>query len=118
MRLGISSYCLDREIENGILTLDEAIDWAAKYGAECMELVPFAFRFDDEVTGKIDLAKIAAVKKRAKDAGLALVNYSVLADFCKEGEELEKEIARVCHHVDIAAELGVPRMRHDVTAFR
>ena len=90
MRLGISSYCLDREIENGILTLDEAIDWAAKYGAECMELVPFAFRFDDEVTGKIDLAKIAAVKKRAKDAGLALVNYSVLADFCKEGEDLEK----------------------------
>ena len=118
MRLGISSYCLDREIENGILTLDEAIDWAAKYGAECMELVPFAFRFDDEVTGKIDLAKIAAVKKRAKDAGLALVNYSVLADFCKEGEDLEKEITRVCHHVDIAAELGVPRMRHDVTAFR
>ena len=118
MRLGISSYCLDREIESGVITLKEAIDWAARYGAECMELVPFAFRFDDEATGKIHTQMIADVKKWAGDAGIALANYSVLADFCKEGEELEKEIARICHHVDIAAELGVPRMRHDVTAFR
>ena len=118
MRLGISSYCLDREIENGVITLHDAIEWAAKYGAECMELVPFAFRFDDPDTGKINYEMIKDVKKWASDAGIALVNYSVLADFCKEGEDLEKEIARVCHHVDIAAELGVPRMRHDVTAFR
>ena len=118
MRRGISSYCLDREIENGVITLHEAIDWAAKYGAECMEMVPFAFRFDDAETGTINAEMIRDVKKWASDAGIALVNYSVLADFCKEGEDLEKEVKRVCHHVDIAAELGVPRMRHDVTAFR
>ena len=118
MRIGLSSYSLDREIEAGKMDLGAAIDWAAAHGAECMELVPFAFRFDDPDTGKIDADAIAAAKRRAKDAGIPLVNYSVLADFCLEGEALEKEIARVCHEVDIAAELGVPRMRHDVCRFR
>lgn len=118
MRIGLTSYSLDRDIEQGKMTLLEAIDWAAAHGAECMELVPFAFRFDDKDTGKIDTAFIGQVKRRAQDAGIPLVNYSILADFCREGEELEKEIARVCHQVDIAAELGVPKMRHDVCGFR
>ena len=118
MRIGLTSYSLDRDIEQGKMTLLEAIDWAAAHGAECMELVPFAFRFDDKDTGKIDTAFIGQVKRRAQDAGILLVNYSILADFCREGEELEKEIARVCHQVDIAAELGVPKMRHDVCGFR
>ena len=118
MRIGLSSYSLDREIESGRMTLFDAIDWAAENGAECMELVPFAFRFDDPEPGEINYAFIEQVKKHAEKAGIALVNYSVLADFCKEGEALEKEIARVCHEVDIAAALGLPRMRHDVCGFR
>lgn len=118
MRLGLSSYSLDREIEQSRMTLEQAMDFAAAQGAECMELVPFAFRFDEEKTGKTDFSAINRIKRHAGDAGIALCNYSVLADFCREGEELEREIARVCHEVDIAAELGVPRMRHDVCAFR
>lgn len=51
-----------------------------------MELVPFAFRFDDPATGKIDTQAIAQVKKQARDAGVELCNYSVLADLCREGE--------------------------------
>ena len=47
MKLGLSSYSLDREIESGRMTLFEVIDWAAAQGAQCLELVPFAFRFDD-----------------------------------------------------------------------
>lgn len=118
MQLGISSYSLDREIAKGRMTLLEAIDWVAQQGADCMELVPFSFRFDDPDTGKINKAFIKEVKQRAKDAGVQLVNYSVLADLLKEGQEQEDEIARVCHEVDIAAELGLPRMRHDISAFR
>lgn len=118
MHLGLSSYSLDREIEAGRMTLAQAIDWAAAQGAQCMELVPFSFRFDDPVTSKIDVAAISAVRRQARDAGIRLCNYSVLADFCKEGEALKQEIARVCHEVDIAAELGLSRMRHDVCGFR
>ena len=118
MKIGISSYCLDSLIKKGEMTLEDAIEWAARNGAEIMELVPFAFRFDDPVTGKIDTEKIAKIKKHAKDAGVELVNYSVLADLLKEGEAQELEVRRVCHEVTIAAELGLPRMRHDISAFR
>ncbi|MHC1785608.1 MAG: sugar phosphate isomerase/epimerase family protein [Christensenellales bacterium] len=118
MKLGISSYSLDRDIAKGKLSLLEAIDWAAAQGAQCMELVPFSFRFDDPVTGAIRRDDIRQVRQRARDAGIELVNYSVLADLLKEGEDQEKEIRRVCHEVDIAAELGLPRMRHDISAFR
>ena len=118
MRIGLSSYSLDGEMKKGRMTLEQVIDWAAAHGAACMELVPFAFRLDDPATGRIDTGRIGQIRRRARDAGVPLCNYSVLADFCREGQALEDEIRRVCHEVDIAAELGVPRMRHDVSGFR
>ncbi|MEG0766377.1 MAG: sugar phosphate isomerase/epimerase, partial [Clostridia bacterium] len=118
MRIGLSTYSLDREIAAGRMTLGEVLDWIAAHGGECAELVPFAYRFDDPETGVIDEEKIRTVRRRAQDAGIGLSNYSVLADLCVQGEAYEKEIARICHHVDIAAALGVPCMRHDIAAFR
>lgn len=118
MKLGISSYSLDREISKGNMTIFDAIEWTAEQGGECMELVPFAFRFDDKETWQIDDEFVGKVKRKAKDAGIELVNYSVLADLCKEGEAFEKEVQRLKHEVDIAAALGVPMMRHDIAAFR
>ena len=118
MLLGLSSYSLDPVIASGEMTLFDAIDWAAAQGAQCMELVPFAFRFMDDER-RIDSEYIKKVVRRAKDAGIQLCNYSVLADLCKEDPEaLRDEVARVKRHVDVAAELGVPMMRHDVSAFR
>ena len=84
MRIGISSYSLDRDIERGGMTLLDAIDWAAANGAECMELVPFAFRFDDPETGKIDTAFIDKVKARARDAGIPLKKSIRLILGCDE----------------------------------
>ena len=117
MKLGISSYSLDLDIKQGAMTLFEVIEWAARQGAECLELVPFSFRFQDE-SGKLDIDFIKKVKKQAADAGLELINYSVLADLCKTGEAFEAEVKRLQHEVDIVNELGIPQMRHDVCAFR
>lgn len=117
MRIGLSSYSLNSEIQKGNLSLLDAIDFVAAQGGECMELVPFAFKFDG-ADGAIDRAFIAQVIRRANDAGVVLVNYSILADLCVEGEALDREVARVCHHVDIAEALGLNRMRHDISAFR
>lgn len=117
MKLGLSSYSLNSAIREGRMSLIEAMSWAKENGAECMELVPFAFRFDDD-EGNINHEFIDEVKKHARSIGLELCNYSVLADLLKEGEEQENEIKRVMHHVDIAAELEIPRMRHDISAFR
>ncbi len=119
MMLGISSYSLDRDIAAGRMTLMDAIDWAAKQGAECMELVPFGFRFMDKETGVLDDAFIKQTIARARDAGIALVNYSVLADLCTDDDAaFEKEVARIQHEVDVVAALGIPRMRHDIAAYR
>jgi sugar phosphate isomerase/epimerase len=118
MKLGISSYCLDRLIKRGQLTIESAIEWAARSGAECMELVPFSFSFETDA-GEIDQEAIRAIRRRAADAGVELVNYSVLADLCADDPpERAASIKRVKRHIDIAAELGLPRMRHDVSGFR
>jgi len=119
MKIGVSSYCLDSLMEKGQMSLFDVIDWVARQGGESIEFVPFAFRLSDELSGKIDTDLIAKVRKRAADAGIETANYSVLANLCvEEDEAYEQEIKRICHHVDVAAELGVPRMRHDISAFR
>ncbi|MDR2504951.1 MAG: sugar phosphate isomerase/epimerase, partial [Oscillospiraceae bacterium] len=118
MKLGISTYCLNNLMENRKMTLGDVIDWAAKNGAECVELVPFAYKFETD-DGKIDYDGIRNVKRRAADAGITLENYSVLANLCEtDADALRAEIARVKRHVDIAAELGLSRMRHDISSFR
>ncbi len=117
MKLGISSYSLDLDIKRGAMTLFDVIEWAARQGAECLELVPFSFRFQDD-SGKLDIEFIQKVKRQAADAGLELINYSVLADLCKEGDAFEAEVKRLQHEVDIVSELGIKQMRHDVCAFR
>ena len=68
MKLGISTYSMDRDMKQGAMTLFEVSEWAAQQGAECIELVPFAFKFQDE-TGKPDKEFIKKVKKHAADAG-------------------------------------------------
>jgi len=119
MKFGVSSYCLDSLMEKGQMTLFEVIDWVARQGGESIEFVPFAFKLSDEASRMIDTRLISQVKRRAIDAGIEAVNYSVLANLCVEDDEAyEKEVERICHHVDVAAELGVPRMRHDISAFR
>ena len=118
MMLGVSSYSLDREIATGRLTLNEFIEWVAKQGGECMELVPFAFQFLN-MSGSLDHALIKETKARARDAGIVIANYSVLSDLCiTDDDAFDKEIDRIKREVDIAAALGIPRMRHDISAFR
>ena len=53
----------------------------AANGGECAELVPFAYQFEKD--GVIDHESIRQTVRRAKDAGIELVNYSVPADLCK-----------------------------------
>ncbi len=118
MKLGLSLYSINREIREGRMTLKTAIEWAASQGAECVELVPFSYKFEHD-DGSIDYDTIKIAKDTARDAGVPLVNYSVLANLIDEDDAaFEAEIARVKKHVDIAAELGLPRMRHDISAFR
>jgi sugar phosphate isomerase/epimerase len=117
MKLGLSLYSIDREIAQGRMTLATAIEWAAAQGAECVELVPFSYKFERD-DGSIDFESIALAKRAAKDAGIPLVNYSVPANLIEaDASAFEAEIQRTQRHVQIAAELGLPRMRHDISSF-
>ena len=117
MQIGISTYCLERELKKGNITLGGAVDWAARAGAECLELVPGSFRLADEADGRPDAAAVAALKRRAKDAGVTLCNYSISANFCREGAEWTAEVERVRRQIDIVSALEIPLMRHDVSAW-
>jgi len=109
MKLGLSSYSLSKAIRGGEMTVLEAVDWVAEHGGEHIEIVPIGFDLEAE-DGLAD-----AIRDRAAAAGIDVSNYAIRADFVRESPEaLEAEIDRVRRHVDIAARLGVKRMRHDV----
>lgn len=109
MKLGLSSYSLARAIKAGEMTVIDVIDWIAEHGGEHIEIVPIGFDLqeDKSLAGKI--------REKAAAAGIDVSNYAIGANFLKDSQaEFQAEIDRVKQQVDIAAELGVSLMRHDV----
>ncbi|GAB2720906.1 sugar phosphate isomerase/epimerase family protein [Paenibacillus thermoaerophilus] len=111
VRFGISLYSVSRAIRGGQLTVEDAIQWIADQGAEHVEIVPAGFSLEQEPE------LIEVIRKKAEEAGIAISNYAVGANFITDTEEAyEEAVRKVIRHVDIAAELGVKRMRHDVAS--
>lgn len=111
MKLGISTYSLFRAIRAGELDVPDAISLIAEMGGEHAEIVPVGF----SLTERPEL--IGAIVRRAEEAGIDLSGYAIGANFSGlEGAAFEDEIRRVKGEVDIAASLGVKRMRHDVAS--
>jgi len=108
MKIGLSSYSLNRAIKNGEMTWPEAIEWTARNGGEHFEVVPIGV----DLTS--DDALREAIVRSAKENGIALSSYTIGANFLTDTEEARQaEIARVKREVEVAAALGVTRMRHD-----
>lgn len=111
MKLGISTYSLYNALNSGEMTIREAIVYIASIGAEHAEIVPMGFN----LTENPELIEV--IKKQAEESGIELSNYAVGANFSGlNGEQYEQELARLKHEVDIAAALGVKKMRHDVAS--
>lgn len=111
MKLGISTYSLYNALNSGEMTIREAIAYIASIGAEHAEIVPMGFN----LTENPELIEV--IKKQAEESGIELSNYAVGANFSGLNEEqYEQELARLKHEVDIAAALGVKKMRHDVAS--
>lgn len=111
MKIGVSTYSLSQAIEAGEMDVLGAIDYIAEIGGEHVEIVPIGFN----LLGKPEL--IAAIRQRAEDKGLTISNYAVGAEFAHKIEaDFESEITRLKQEVDIAAQLGVKLMRHDVAS--
>lgn len=108
LKIGLSSYSLARAPEMDIVS---ALRFAAENGAEHMEIVPgsFAELKDMKAPGLVE--KIVTT---AKECNLELSSYTIGANFVQpDAAALNAEIERVKGEVEIAAKLGVTRMRHD-----
>lgn len=112
--IGLSSYSMSRAINDGRMDIFQVMDFIAANGGKHIEIVPsgkFTLYKEDGTANDEFIAKIV---QHAKDTGLALSSYTVGANFVLDDEEAyQKEIERVKKEVDIAAKLGVKRMRHD-----
>lgn len=108
MKFTVSTYSFGEYMDPKKLGILGVMDVAKEMGFEGIELV------ESEYLKLPDM--IDAIKEHSQRIGLPLVAFDVGADFTKrECTATEDEIERVKGLVDLAAELGVPYMRHDVS---
>jgi sugar phosphate isomerase/epimerase len=110
MKLAISTYSLLRWRREERTSVEQTIDWIASTGVRAIE---FAKLDDDAVANPLRRAR--ALRKRCEKNGLKVAGYCIYAELLQPPAALKKTVARLKSEVDVAAELGAPTMRHDVT---
>lgn len=109
MKLGVSTYSLFQALKSGEMDIMAVIDWIADQGGEHVEIVPLGY----DLPGNFEL--VDRIREKAESRGIEISNYAIGANFLTDSEEdYHKEIERVKGEVDLAARLGVKKMRHDV----
>ena len=107
MKISVSTYSFGPYRDRG---MDFMIYKAAEMGFDGVE-----YCFEREHTD----AELASFRRAAEAAGLAPVCLDVGADLLSGcGGDLDREVDRLKREIDRAALLGVPMMRHDVSAGR
>ncbi|MBE6931442.1 MAG: sugar phosphate isomerase/epimerase [Clostridia bacterium] len=105
MKTCISSYSYSRLIRDGKMTLFDAIEKTKELGFDAME-----FSIGDELEGGRDT--IVRLREACEKAGLPIASYTTGANFFVP--DPKAEVARLKEHVDRAALIGAPCMRHDI----
>ncbi len=108
MKSAISTYSFHR-LYAGDFTRFDAIDRTKALGCDGVEFV-----LDDSTTpeGYTAMDYALALKEHADKVGLEVPIYTTAASFLTK--EPEKEVERVCKHIDIASACGIKLLRHDV----
>ncbi|MCA0757137.1 sugar phosphate isomerase/epimerase [Paenibacillus sp. N4] len=111
MKLGVSTYSLYQALQSGEMSVRDVISYIASIGGEHAEIVPLGFNLTEQPE------LIGVIRQQAEESGIELSNYAVGANFSGlADEEFAAEIERLKREVDIAAALGVKKMRHDVAS--
>lgn len=110
MKLSVSTYSLQRWRSDSGKTLENTIDFIADAGAEGIEFSGLDDKAKDD-----PIRRAAALRRRAEKRGLSVCSYCVGADLLRPKPAQREQVEQLKGHVDVAAELGVPSMRHDVT---
>ncbi len=110
MKLAVSSYSLWRWCSDNGKSLEQAIDWIADAGVGAIEFAGL-----DAKAAANPVRRARAVRKRCEKRGLKIVSYCVAAELIQPPAAQRRQVEALKTEVDVAAELGVPSMRHDVT---
>ena len=109
MKSCISTYSYHRLYVESDFTRFDAIDKTKELGCEGIELV-----LDDNTPdGSTPREHALALTAHAKEVGLEVPIYTTGANFFVP--DPEREVERICKHIDIASECGIPLLRHDIT---
>ncbi len=109
MKIGVSTYSLHKSLENGDMTVPSAIRWMAERGAQHVELVPIGFTLQQNPS------LIEEIREQATKSNIDISNYAVRGNLiAKDSAQYEKAIQELQAQVDIAHQLGVHLLRHDV----
>ncbi len=110
MKLSVSTYSLARWRKENNRTLEDSLRWIAGAGVAGVE---FSGSFSDDP--KQSRKRAAAMRKRCETLGLKIPSFCVGAELLVSPSEQRKVVERLKQEVDVAEELGVASMRHDVT---
>ncbi|MDB5054352.1 MAG: sugar phosphate isomerase [Bacilli bacterium] len=109
MKIGLSTYCFFPLLSTNQMEILDVLQWIHDQGGKLVEIVPQGFTLDN------NMQLVDDIRDKAHALGLELANYSVSGNFLVEtSEQFEESIRKMKQQVDIAARLGVKRMRHDV----
>ncbi len=106
MKISVTSYSFGSYINEDKLGYLGIIDKAAELGFEGIEYTEGAWQKDPDAAKKI--------YARCEEKGVPAIMFAIGADFLRG--DIKDEIARVCKLVDLGAEMGVHRMRHDIAS--
>lgn len=110
MKFSVSLYSFFPDILKGKADPISCVAKAGELGFDAIEAVDFVnFNCPEDQWEQ----RAQELKAAADKAGLEISSLAASADFLNK--DREAEIAKVKKYVDLAAILGAPRMRHDIT---
>ena len=110
MKFAVSSYSFARRLNEGRYTQLSLIEKAKDMGFDGIEFTDL-----QPENGLSDLEYAALLAEKADKCGVAVVNYTIGADFLNAPNGWEAEAERLFGQVDVAKALGAKGMRHDAT---
>ena len=112
MKTSVSVYSFMKDINAGKQTPLSCIGLAKEMGFDAIEFVDFAFPANEDPK-----AYARAIGEESRRVGLPISNFAFGADFINGSDgNQEVEIARAKDMIDLAALMGSPLARHDITA--
>ncbi len=114
MKIALSAYSFCQAIWSGQMTQADAVEKAKEMGFDGIEFTDL--QPCEKPTLEQQLAYAAEIRARAEAVDLPVVAYAIGANLFFDTAQAEAaELERLKGQVDVAAALGAPLMRHDVS---